>query len=59
MIPRDLAIMLDADTRHFFDSLPSGRQRRYVEPIIQARELETREYRVARAIQMMRERREQ
>ena len=53
--PPDLAIMLDADARRAFESLPDKRRRRYLSPIVQARTPETREHRIARAIRMLRE----
>ena len=56
--PPDLAIMLDADARLAFDSLPEARRRRYIDPIVQATKPETREHRIARAIRMLREERE-
>ena len=55
--PPDLAVMLDGETRLAFESLSEGRRRRYVEPIVQARGPEAREYRIARAIRMLREER--
>ena len=55
--PPDLAMMLSAEERLAFDSLPDRRRRRYIEPILQASQPETREHRIARAIQMLREER--
>ena len=50
--------MLDGETRLFFESLPHSRKRRYVERIVQAREPDTREHRIADAVQMLRRERE-
>jgi uncharacterized protein YdeI (YjbR/CyaY-like superfamily) len=50
--------MLDSEARLAFDNLPDSRRRRYVEPIVQARGPEAREYRIARAIRMLRDERE-
>ena len=58
-LPPDLSVMLDGETRLAFDSLPEARRRRYIEPIVQARRPEAREYRVAQAIRMLREERQQ
>ena len=54
-IPADLAVWLDARTREFFEGLSYSQQRWYVEPIVQAKKPETRERRVARAVQMLQE----
>ena len=55
-IPTDLATWLDPDTRARFERLPARRQRVYVASIEQARDREVREWRVARAVQDLRER---
>ncbi len=55
-LPPDVAIMLDTSTRRFFDELPDRQKRRYVEPIVQARRPENRDYRIASTIRMLRER---
>ncbi len=57
-LPPDLSIMLDGETRLFFDRLSYSQKRRYVEPIVQARKPETRERRTANAVQMLRRERE-
>ncbi len=57
-LPPDVAIMLDTSTRRFFDDLPDRQKRRYVEPIVQAGKPETREHRIANAVQMLRRERE-
>ena len=56
-LPPDVAIMLDAPTRRFFDDLPYGQKRHYVEPIVRAKEPVTREHRIAHAIRKLRDRR--
>ncbi len=53
--PRELATWLDVDTRRLFDDLPYSRQRRYVELVENARTVETREWRIAEAVRMLRE----
>ena len=55
--PPDVAMMLDANTRLYFESLPRSRRRRYLDPILQARQPDTREHRIARAIRMLHEER--
>ena len=54
-VPADLAVWLDGELHAFFDSLTPSQKRWYVEPITQAKKPETRERRVAKAVQMMRE----
>jgi uncharacterized protein YdeI (YjbR/CyaY-like superfamily) len=54
-LPADLEAWLDDDALCFFDSLSHSRQRRYVEPIEQARMPEIRERRIAMAAQMLHE----
>jgi hypothetical protein len=56
-LPADLEAWLDDDALEFFDSLSYSQKRWYVEPVEQAKKPETRERRIARAAQMMRERR--
>ena len=55
-LPADLAAWMDTDMRAFFEALPYGQKRRYVEPIEQATRRETREWRVAHAVRTLRER---
>ena len=57
-LPPDLSIMLDGETRLFFDGLSYRRKRRYLEPIVQATKPETREHRIATAVRMLRSERE-
>jgi hypothetical protein len=54
-MPPDLAEALDADAqgRQFFDGLSYSQKRWYVEPIDQAKKAETRERRVAKAVEML------
>ncbi len=54
-LPADLEPWLDDDALRFFDSLSYSQQRRYVQPIEQAKMPETRERRIATAAQMLRE----
>ncbi len=56
-IPTDLATWLDPDTRARFDRLPARRRRAYLASIEQAQSREVREWRVARTVQNLRERR--
>jgi uncharacterized protein YdeI (YjbR/CyaY-like superfamily) len=56
-IPTDLATWMDADTRAMFEGLSERRQRAFVTPIEQAPSRELREWRVAKTVQMLRERR--
>ena len=53
-LPPDLSVILDGETRLFFESLSQRRKRTYVERIVQARRPETRERRIATAVQMLR-----
>ena len=53
--PRELATWLDADARQAFEDLPYRQQRRYVELIERANSVETREWRIAKAVGMLRE----
>jgi len=55
--PPDVAMMLDGDARVYLESLPHSRRRRYLDPIVQARQPDTREHRIARAIRMLNEER--
>ena len=57
-IPTDLATWLDTDSRARFERLPARRRRSYVASIEQAQSREIREWRVARTVQNLRERRE-
>jgi uncharacterized protein YdeI (YjbR/CyaY-like superfamily) len=57
-IPTDLATWLDSDARERFERLPARRRRAYVASIERARSREVREWRVARAVQNLHERRE-
>jgi hypothetical protein len=54
-VPPDLAQALEADApaRRFFDGLSYSQKRWYVEPIDQAKKPETRERRVAKAVEML------
>ena len=54
-VPPDLAEALEADAqaRQFFDGLSYSQKRWYVEPIDQAKKPETRERRVAKAVEML------
>ena len=54
-VPPDLAEALgaDAQARQFFDGLSYSQKRWYVEPIDQAKKPETRERRVAKAVEML------
>lgn len=56
-VPSDLAAALDADAkaRGFYESLSHSQQLWYVTPIEQAKKPETRERRVEKALQMLRE----
>jgi hypothetical protein len=56
-VPSDLADALAADTEAgtFFNSLTYSQKRWYVEPIEQAKKAETRERRLAKALDMLRE----
>jgi hypothetical protein len=56
-VPADLADALtgDAKAATFFDSLTYSQKRWYVEPIDQAKKAETRERRIAKALDMLRE----
>jgi uncharacterized protein YdeI (YjbR/CyaY-like superfamily) len=56
-IPSDLAAWLDSDTREYFEALPRSEQRRYVDSIERASGRAAREWRVAIAVQRLRERR--
>jgi hypothetical protein len=55
-VPSDLADALAADTEAgtFFESLTYSQKRWYVEPIEQAKKAETRERRLAKALDMLR-----
>jgi hypothetical protein len=55
-VPNDLADALaaDANAGTFFDSLTYSQKRWYVEPIEQAKKPETRERRIAKALDMLR-----
>jgi uncharacterized protein YdeI (YjbR/CyaY-like superfamily) len=55
-MPADFAVWMDPELRELFDGLPDRQRRRYLEPIRQAAEPETREWRIAAAIQALRER---
>jgi uncharacterized protein YdeI (YjbR/CyaY-like superfamily) len=57
-IPTDLATWLDPDSRARFERLPARRRRAYVASIEEAQSREAREWRVARAVQNLRERRD-
>jgi uncharacterized protein YdeI (YjbR/CyaY-like superfamily) len=57
-IPTDLATWLDPDSRARFERLPARRRRAYVASIEQAQSHAIREWRVARTVQNLRERRE-
>jgi len=59
VVPPGLAEALagDTDARAFFDGLSYSQQRRLVEPIEQAKQPETRERRVGKAVALLRERR--
>jgi hypothetical protein len=56
-VPPDLARALEADAqaRQFFDGLSYSQKRWYVEPIDQAKKPETRERRLAKAVEMLKE----
>jgi hypothetical protein len=56
-VPADLADALagDANAATFFDSLSYSQKRWYVEPIEQAKKADTRERRLAKALDMLRE----
>jgi Bacteriocin-protection, YdeI or OmpD-Associated/Domain of unknown function (DUF1905) len=56
-VPGDLADALAADTEagKFFESLTYSQKRSYVQPIEQAKKAETRERRLAKALDMLRE----
>ena len=56
-VPPDLAVALasDADAKRFFDTLTPSQKQWYVLPIEQAKAVETRERRIAKAIAMLRE----
>jgi hypothetical protein len=58
-VPPDLAEALatEPDARSFYDALSYSQQQRLVLPIEQAKQPETRERRVAKALEMLRERR--
>ena len=58
-VPPDLAAALagEPDARAFFDGLSYSQQRRLVEPIEQAKQPETRQRRVGKAVALLRERR--
>jgi uncharacterized protein YdeI (YjbR/CyaY-like superfamily) len=49
------AEVVDTKAATFFDSLTYSQKRWYVEPIEQAKKAETRERRIARALDMLRE----
>jgi bifunctional DNA-binding transcriptional regulator/antitoxin component of YhaV-PrlF toxin-antitoxin module len=55
-VPPELAELLDDDLREFFDSLSYTHQREYVEWITSAKREETRQRRLAKAVEMLRER---
>jgi hypothetical protein len=56
-VPRDLADALAADGKaaRFFDGLSYSQKRSYVQPIEQAKKAETRERRIAKALDMLRQ----
>lgn len=56
-VPDDLAAALDADAqaKQFYEGLSYSQQRWYVLPIEQAKQPETRQRRVAKALEMLRE----
>jgi Bacteriocin-protection, YdeI or OmpD-Associated/Domain of unknown function (DUF1905) len=56
-LPPDFADALDADAqvRRFFDNLSYTQKRWYVEPIAQAKQAETRQRRIDKAVGMLRE----
>ena len=56
-VPDDLAALMDAETRTFYDGLSFSRRQRFVLPIEQARTEETRRRRVEKAIAALRDRR--
>ena len=58
-VPPDLieALAAEPDARSFYDGLSYSQQQRLVLPIEQAKQPETRERRVAKALEMLRERR--
>jgi len=55
-VPPELAELLDADGRAFFDSLSFTHRREYVEWITGAKREETRRRRLAKAVEMLRDR---
>ncbi|WP_232248305.1 DUF1905 domain-containing protein [Streptacidiphilus rugosus] len=58
-VPADLAALLDADTRRFFDGLSYSRRQRFVLPIEEARTEETRRRRIDKAAEALSARRQQ
>jgi len=55
-VPPELAALLDDDLRGFFDSLSFTHRREYVEWITSAKREETRRRRLAKAVEMLRDR---
>src|SRR5262245_9554392 len=55
-LPPELAELLDDDLRAFFDSLSYTHQREYVEWITSAKREDTRRRRLAKAVEMLRDR---
>lgn len=55
-VPPDLAAALDAepDARAFFESLTPSQQKGFAQPVTSAKKPETRERRVARAVEALR-----
>ena len=55
-VPPELAELLDDDLREFFDGLSYTHQREYVEWITSAKREDTRQRRLAKAVEMLRDR---
>jgi hypothetical protein len=55
-VPPDLAAALDAETRAYFDALSYTHRKEYVRWIEEAKREETRQSRVTRAVEMLRDR---
>jgi uncharacterized protein YdeI (YjbR/CyaY-like superfamily) len=55
--PADFAAAIEADpeAKRFFDSLSYSHQRRYVMSVEEAKTAETRQRRIARSVEMLRE----
>jgi uncharacterized protein YdeI (YjbR/CyaY-like superfamily) len=55
VLPADLEVWLDDDALAFFDSLSYSQKKWYIAPIEQAKKPETRERRIANAVEMLRD----